>query len=442
MKTNFYKDYFNIFFPLFFVFSFELSNSLINTFFISSLGENQLAGVGLAFAFKLFIIVTFSSFASALSVNISRAYGSNKTERMKIKIFIGFLLSFLFSLIILSLVWLFSNDILSIFNSNDEVSFYLSEYFNIWIYSIPLFSIISISSATMNSTGNSKILSIISLFGILLNIIFDYALIFGIEGYVDAKGVAGAALAGNYVMAIYSIVIPFFLYKKGLISFYYKNIPKLIIISKKILSLASHFLLAGVSFPISVIVLNSIVSNYSVETIAAFGLISRMDLLFLVVSSSSSSTINILSSKFYGAKQFSKINMTFALSNKIIILWGLIMLTIFFLFGREISSLFLTSKESIETFYSSWLLLLFGMILFGLTSHISRLFTSLKAPKYGTFIILFRNISIILFPFFISKYFGFFYFILSIPIINFITLLLALYLYSKHKKRLFSYSHK
>jgi len=442
LKTNFYKDYFNIFFPLFFVFSFELSNSLINTFFISSLGENQLAGVGLAFAFKLFIIVTFSSFASALSVNISRAYGSNKTERMKIKIFIGFLLSFLFSLIILSLVWLFSNDILSIFNSNDEVSFYLSEYFNIWIYSIPLFSIISISSATMNSTGNSKILSIISLFGILLNIIFDYALIFGIEGYVDAKGVAGAALAGNYVMAIYSIVIPFFLYKKGLISFYYKNIPKLIIISKKILSLASHFLLAGVSFPISVIVLNSIVSNYSVETIAAFGLISRMDLLFLVVSSSSSSTINILSSKFYGAKQFSKINMTFALSNKIIILWGLIMLTIFFLFGREISSLFLTSKESIETFYSSWLLLLFGMILFGLTSHISRLFTSLKAPKYGTFIILFRNISIILFPFFISKYFGFFYFILSIPIINFITLLLALYLYSKHKKRLFSYSHK
>ncbi len=84
MKNSFSTEYLNIFIPILITVLASFLFSVTDTFFISTLGEAQLAGIGLIFPIIILVLAILGSLSTSIGINVSRAYGANKKERLKI----------------------------------------------------------------------------------------------------------------------------------------------------------------------------------------------------------------------------------------------------------------------------------------------------------------------------------------------------------------------
>jgi putative MATE family efflux protein len=435
-ETN--KEYFGIFWPIFFTIAANSAFSIIDSFFIAVMGEEQLAGLGLVMSFVIFILAAIGSLSSGLGINLSHAYGAGLEERLKMKIYVGFFISILFSLIVFLLFLIFGDNILSLFDSPGNVSLYMKEYFDVWIYSIPFIAITSVYSKVMNTTGMASLKSKIVIFTLAVNSVLNYYFIFGVEGYLQPLGMEGAALATVLAFILQTIILAYFLNKKGLLKIYTKNVLKLKIISFKIIKLSAHFLMGGgLVFPIAFMMLNIAILQLSLDTIVAYAAITRIELVLLAFIMAISSTSSILISKYNGAKNKKGVYYIFKLGYKltIAIVVSLIIFAVFF--GKEIGGLFLESESAIEIFSTMWIVFLVSGLITGIMGNIHTAFYSLKTAKYASVVGFTRNLTMALIPYFATKYYGLDGFLISMITINTIAMSVALYFYNtKIKERI------
>lgn len=431
MKTPFLVEYKNIFTPSLVTILAAFMFSTVDTFFIAKLGEKQLASIGLVFPLIIFGIILLNALSNSVSINVSRAFGANQKERVKIKLYIGILISLTVSSILFLILFFGENLIFKMFQADADIINYAKEYFCVWVYGIPIMGLASTFSYNFNSIGLAKLRTKIDILILLLNISLDYILIFGKFGLPEF-GLAGAALASVMAQFINLVVLFYILYSKNFIIYKIKNKAKFFVISKKILRLSIPFLIKGTLFPISMISVSIAVSYLSTSTIAAYSVLLRMEHLFLVVSMATTASTSVLVSKFDGAKKYPNISKTFIYGNYLIIVWGVLLLLINLFFGSFVGSLFLNNSHSIQIFNFIWFVSIWGYISYGLMANTNKVMMVMNRPYYATSVSISRSIMFLILPFIFTYMFELNGFIYSILFINITAFLFSLFLYKKH----------
>ena len=178
----------------------------------------SLAAVGIVATFLSMLIWIFGQSRSAISSIVSQYVGANNVEAIKTlptqAIYIMTGLSFL---IILG-TYPFAKEIFQLYNAEHLILDYSVNYYSIRVFGLP-FTLFTIAVfGTFRGLQNTFYPMIIAVVGAVVNILFDFMLVYGVQGYISPMNIEGAAYASVLAQFVMAVLSAIYLLKKTSIS--------------------------------------------------------------------------------------------------------------------------------------------------------------------------------------------------------------------------------
>ena len=340
----------------------------------------SLAAVGIVGAFISMLIWVFGQVRSAISSIISQYVGANKLDEIKELPAQAIAMIVASSLLVLALSYPFSRQIFQFYNASDQILDYCIAYFNIRIFGFPFALFVFAIFGTFRGLQNTFYPMIIAIIGASLNIVLDIILVYGIEGYIPAMHVEGAAYASviaQVVMAIISLVL---LLKKTAISLrlsftLHAEVPRL-------LNMIGNLFIRTIALNVALYLATSYATDYGKEYIAAYTISINIWLLGAFMIDGYSSAGNILSGKLLGAKEYKSLVI---LSNKLFkygIVIGTIIAVLGAVFYNAIGRIFTNETLVLEQFYTVFWIVLITQPINAITFIFDGMFKGMGEMKY------------------------------------------------------------
>ena len=340
----------------------------------------SLAAVGIVGTFISMLIWVFGQVRSAISSIISQYIGANKLDEIKELPAQAIAMIVASSLLVLALSYPFSRQIFQFYNASDQILEYCIAYFNIRIFGFPFALFVFAVFGTFRGLQNTFYPMIIAIIGASLNIVLDIILVYGIEGYIPAMHVEGAAYASviaQVVMAIISLVL---LLKKTAISLrlsftLHAEVPRL-------LNMIGNLFIRTIALNVALYLATSYATDYGKEYIAAYTISINIWLLGAFMIDGYSSAGNILSGKLLGAKEYKSLVI---LSNKLFkygIVIGTIIAVLGAVFYTAIGRIFTNETLVLEQFYTVFWIVLITQPINAITFIFDGMFKGMGEMKY------------------------------------------------------------
>ena len=317
----------------------------------------SIAAIGIVGAFLSMLIWVFGQTRSAISSIISQYLGANKLEQIKSLPAQALLIVVSTSLILLLLSYPFAKEIFEFYNAKGIILDFSIEYYKIRVFGFPFTLLVIVIFGVFRGLQNTFFPMLIAILGTIVNIILDIVLVYGIDNYVPAMNIQGAAYASviaQFIMALLSI---YFLLTKTAIRLQFtlpfnKEIPKFI-------SIITNLFIRTIALNVALYFGTSYATSYGKEYIAAYTIGLNLWLMGAFMIDGYSSAGNILSGKLLGAKAYKTL---LKLGKKLVfygLSFGIVLALIGFLFYSIIGKIFTQEAIVLKQFYNSfWIILL------------------------------------------------------------------------------------
>lgn len=316
-----------------------------------------LAAVGIVGTFLSMLIWVLGQTRSAISSIISQYLGAEKLDEVKNLPAQAIFLITSLGLIIIITTFPFTDAIFKLYNASGTILDYSETYYKIRVFGFP-FTLFTIAVfGTFRGLQNTFYPMLIAIVGSVTNIILDFVLVYGIEGFIPAMHIEGAAYASVIAQVLMAIFSVYYLMRKTDISLrikfpFNKEIKTFILI---ILNLFVRTLALNVTLYFA----TRLATGYGPSYIAAYTIAINLWFFGAFFIDGYSSAGNILSGKLFGAKQYT---LLIALSNKLIkygILVGLFLGVFGALFYYPLGRIFTNDPLVLKEFYNVfWIVLL------------------------------------------------------------------------------------
>lgn len=369
--------------------------SLTDTAIVGNIPMNateSLAAVGIVGAFISMLIWVLGQTRSAISSIVSQYVGADNVEAVKnLPAQAIFIITSLSVLIIIG-TYPFANSIFKLYNASGLILDYSVAYYKIRVFGFP-FTLFTIAVfGTFRGLQNTYYPMLIAIIGALANIIFDFILVYGIEGYIPAMHIKGAAYASVFAQLLMAIFSAYYLLTKTNIPLRFsfpfnKEIKRFILM---ILNLFVRTLALNVTLYFA----SAFSTSYGKQYIAAYTIAINLWFLGAFIIDGYASAGNILSGKLLGGKEYKNLLL---LSNKLIkygIVVGIIIATIGAILYYPIGTIFTKEPEVLKSFYNIfWLVLLMqplcalAFIFDGIFKGLGKMKTLRNVLLFATFIV-------------------------------------------------------
>ena len=260
------------------------------------------AAVGLVSVFLNALIWMLGQTRSAISSIISQYLGANKLEEVKNLPMQAICIIGLISLLTLAITYPFAEEIFKLYNASGIVLKYCVEYFKIRAIGFPIILITFAIIGTFRGLQNSYHPMLIALTGLVVNLGLDFALVFGIEGYIPEMGLKGAAYASVISQAVMLLMAFYFLIKKTDIHIKFSfPFNKEI---KNLLVMILNLFIRTLSLNVALTFASSYATGYGVAYINAFTIALNIWFLCAFVIDGYASAGNMMSGRLLGAKDY------------------------------------------------------------------------------------------------------------------------------------------
>ena len=216
------------------------------------------------------LVWVFAQTRSAISSIISQYLGANKLEEVKTLPAQAILIVVSISFIIIATTYPFADYIFKVYGAEHIILAYSIDYYEIRIFGLPFTLFVFAVFGTFRGLQNTFYPMIIALMGMVLNIIFDFILVYGIEDWIppmNIKGAAYASVISQIAMAITAVVL---LLKKTSIRLKFvlpfnKEIPRLI-------KMVFDLFLRTIALNVALIFAVYTATSYGTDALAAYGI--------------------------------------------------------------------------------------------------------------------------------------------------------------------------
>jgi putative MATE family efflux protein len=350
----------------------------------------SLAAVGIVTTFLSMLIWVLGQTRSAISSIVSQYLGADQLSEVKnLPAQAMFIITSL-SLLIIAVTYPLAAQIFKLYNASDLILTYSVDYYQIRVFGFP-FTLFTIAVfGTFRGLQNTYHPMLIAISGAVANIILDIVLVYGIEGFVPAMHIKGAAYASVIAQVIMALLSAYYILKKT-------DIPLLVKFpfNKEI----NRFILMIVNLFIRTIALNvalyfgtSFATKYGTTYIAAYTIAINLWFLGAFLIDGYASAGNILSGKLFGAKDYKTL---IDLSNKLIkygVVVGVIIGLIGAVFYYPIGSVFSDDKAVLEAFNNVFWMILAMQPLCALAFIFDGVFKGLGKMQYLRNVLLFSTL--------------------------------------------------
>ncbi|MCK4884423.1 MAG: MATE family efflux transporter, partial [Candidatus Diapherotrites archaeon] len=340
--------------PMFFGMVVMIIFNVVDTMYVAWLGVNELAAISFTFP----VIAFFMAFSQGIGIAAAALVSKNigKGEMGKVKEITGnsILIGVIFSIIFVIIGLITLEPFFKLLGAGPEIIPLIREYIVIWYIGVIVVMVAMIGNNIIRATGDTKTPMVIMVFAVLINIILDPFLIFGIWIF-PKMGLAGAAWATLFSRMISLILALWVLvYRDKLFELkisYFKHVAES---WDKIRHLAIPTIGVQLLMPIAMGIITSVMAFYGTNAVAAFGIISRIE--FFIISpiiALSASLIPFVGQNF-GAKQFDRVKQALSFSQKVSLVWGFMAFVFLVIFSSIIVNVFtsdvLTQSIAIDYF--------------------------------------------------------------------------------------------
>lgn len=282
---------------------FELICTLLDIFWIARINPQDTAiisGVGLAYPVTFLLVALIQGINAGIATIVAIAVGKNNLDYKKKVGRNGFNLSFYFSLIIITLFYVFSGNIINILAGNElsiAAKSYTYEYLAFYMPGVFFLFCAQAYLAVLQGEGSTKHIGMAMSISTIINAVLDPVFIF-----VLGLGVKGAAITTSLAQLILFSYTFYVMMKKdtdmitikGLLSFDYSVIKDIL---KLGIPQSISFLIMSASFGI----VNWFVSSISETFMNSYTIVSRFDGILLTPTLAFSIGLSIMIGQNYGA---------------------------------------------------------------------------------------------------------------------------------------------
>lgn len=316
-----------------------------------------LAAVGIAGSFISAMIWILAQTRSAISATISKYLGAKKLDEIETLPAQIIMINLILSGIIWFITVFFVDEIFRLYNADGLVLNYAIDYYKIRAIGFPLTLFVFSVFGVFRGLQNTYWPMVISVIGAVLNVVLDFILVFGIEGFIDPMNVKGAAWASVIAQAVMAILSLVLLLKKTPF-----NLRLSFTFNKEIinlLGLSLNLMGRALSLNIALYMANAYATKYGNNYIAAQTIAFQIWLFFAFFIDGYSSVGDIVSGKLLGEKNYKKLwRLSIKLSRYSIVVS--IILTLFcVIFYFPIGRLFSQDPLVLQSFYGIfWMVLI------------------------------------------------------------------------------------
>jgi len=349
----------------------------------------SLAAVGIVTTFLSMLIWVLGQTRSAISSIVSQYVGADNLKEVKnLPAQAIFLITSLSVLIIVS-TYPFAELIFKLYNASDIILKYSVQYYRIRVFGFPFTLFVIAVFGTFRGLQNTYYPMIIAIVGTLVNIILDFALVYGIDGFIAPMNIAGAAYASVAAQLVMALLATYLLLAKT-------NIPLRLTFPfnkeiRKFILMILNLFVRTIALNVTLYYASAFSTSYGAEYIAAYTIAINLWFLGAFVIDGYSSAGNILSGKLFGARDYAKL---MALSNKLIkygIAVGIVMAMIGIVLYYPLGSLFTKDPAVLKRFYEIFWIVLLMQPLCALAFIFDGIFKGLGKMKFLRNILLFST---------------------------------------------------
>jgi putative MATE family efflux protein len=257
--------------------------AFVDMWFIGRVGVRELAA--LSFAFPVLMVVTSVAIGlgAGTSSVVARAIGANNHRRARRLATDSLILSFGITAIIGVIGALTVWPLFRLLGAPDEMIPLIAGYMYILYAGVPFVVVGMVGMSSMRATGDTRLPSMLMVLASVLNIILDPILIFGV-GPIPALGLNGAALAALLSRASIFVGTVYLMKRRlDLLTFNKPESQELVSSWKDILHVGIPAAGTNAIIPIATGVITAMLAQYGPETVAGFGVASRVESLTLVL---------------------------------------------------------------------------------------------------------------------------------------------------------------
>lgn len=340
-----------------------IAESLITLTDIAMIGHvpdnsiEALAAAGLVGSFLSGIIWIVAQTKTSISSLVSQNFGANKLNEVKYLVPQALYFNVFLSLLILIPTYFFAEQLFKLYNAKDLVLDFSVDYYKIRAFGFPLTLISLTIFGSFRGIQNTIWAMKCSLTAAFIHVFLDYILIFGIDNFIPAyhiKGAAYASLIAQLIMVImafyyYFTKTPFRLNPGKSIHPYFK----------KYVYLSFNFILRTASLNIAFFLANSYATGYGKNYIAAQSILMNIWLFFSFFIDGYAGAGNAIAGRLLGEKNYPKLWILSKDISKYSVLISIILIVICFTFYTQIGELFNKNPEVLTIFNSVfWMILL------------------------------------------------------------------------------------
>ena len=274
---------------------------IVDTWFISLLGTNQLAAIGFIIPIYMIFVSIGLGIGMGISSVTSRLIGEARHDAAARYVTDAQILALLLSVVIAVGVGFSFKGIFSAMGATEQVLPYISDYMNVLILGLPVMMIAIICGNTFRAIGAMKTSASISTLMALLNLALDPLLIFG-PGPFPEMGIKGAAVATVIAAATVAAVAVYILAAREKLLLF--TLPRLRHIREnweELLQIGVPAMLANMMTPFAAAVMTALIAGFGAEAVAGFGVGARIETLCLMVVFALSATLPMFIGQNLGA---------------------------------------------------------------------------------------------------------------------------------------------
>ena len=317
--------------------------SLADTYFVSGLGENATAAVGVNASLDQLIMMCGSMLAVGANSYIARLLGSNQQEKASKVLSTAFFSAFGIGALLLILGSVFMSPMVDLLGATESCKDYSIDYATYILLAAPFMATSFVMNQCLRSEGSATLSMIGMGFGGILNCILDPIFIFGSEGVkakygislpfdIAARGVAGASIATAISKLVsFSILIFPYLTRRSLLRLSIRNFRPSRDILKEIVSVGSSSMFRSGLAVVSAILLNNMAGAISDAVLAATGVCTKIMMFPFSIILGFGSGFQPVAGFNWGAKRYDRVLESYRFSGKVAIIGGALMAAVLIL---------------------------------------------------------------------------------------------------------------
>lgn len=359
--------------------------NVVDTAFVGWLGVDAIAALTFSFPLFFILIALNAGIGSGVSSRIARFLGENNKEGAENTAMHGLLLAVIVSLASYVVGFFVLKELFVLFGASGIVLQYAMDYMFIVLLGSFFIFIAYTIHAIFSAQGDTKTAMKIQVFALVLNVILDPILIYGL-GY----GIKGAAIATVISFAIGLALGIYYLMRKS----YLKINPHAFRFSRSILK---DILYVGMPASITmfiisayVIFINWFMVDFGTEYVAAFGIASRLESVAMMPLVAFGISALTLIGMFIGAKRFDLVKETSWYTLKIGVGIASVVGAVFFIFPQLFIGIFTPEISLIEITAPYIMINVFTFPLMAVSTIVSRIMQGLGHGLPGLVINLIR----------------------------------------------------